>query len=139
MDFIPWCVTFTKWKGRTQIHLKWLIFWKNQIFLFHIINHKRNLKQFIQLNANICQYEVDTVKPLNSGHLRVLKKLTVIERCPLLGGNFKKIVMFGTQRLVRYSQHVCALGCPLLGDFTVILFYSKVWPLKKRFHYVQFS
>ena len=27
------------------------------------------------------------VKPLNSGHLRVLKNLSVIERYPLLGGN----------------------------------------------------
>ena len=31
-----------------------------------------------------------TVKPLNSRHLWVLKCLTVIERCPLLGGNLKK-------------------------------------------------
>ena len=30
------------------------------------------------------------MKPLNSGNRRVLKKLTVIDRCPLLGGNFKK-------------------------------------------------
>ena len=41
-------------------------------------------------------YKADTVKPLNSGHLRVLKNLSVIERCPLLGGNFKKIVTLGT-------------------------------------------
>ena len=27
----------------------------------------------------------DTVKPLNSGHLRVLKIFSVIERCPLFG------------------------------------------------------
>ena len=37
-----------------------------------------------------------TVKPLNSRHLRVLKNLSVIERCQLLGGNLKKIVTFGT-------------------------------------------
>ena len=36
----------------------------------------------------------NTVKLLNSGHLRVLKNLSVIEGCPLLGGNFKKIVTF---------------------------------------------
>ena len=29
-----------------------------------------------------------TVKPRNSEHLVVLKNLSVIERCPLLGGNF---------------------------------------------------
>ena len=36
------------------------------------------------------------VKPLNSGHLCVLKNLPIIERRPLLRGNFKKIVTFGT-------------------------------------------
>ena len=36
-----------------------------------------------------------TVKPLNSGHLRILKNLSVIERCSLLGGNLKKIVILG--------------------------------------------
>ena len=48
-----------------------------------------------------------TVKPLNSGHLQVLKNVSVIERCPLLGGNFKKVVTFGTICFVRYSWHVC--------------------------------
>ena len=59
-----------------------------------------------------------TMKPLNSGHLRVLKNLSVIESYPLLGGNLKKIVIFGTKFLVRYSWHGY-LGCPLLGGFTV--------------------
>ena len=40
--------------------------------------------------------EYDTVKPLNSGHLRVFKNLSVIERCPLLGGYLKRIVTFET-------------------------------------------
>ena len=31
--------------------------------------------------------DFDTMKPLNSGHLQVLKNLSVTERCPLLGGN----------------------------------------------------
>ena len=35
-----------------------------------------------------------------------LKKLSVIERCPLLGGNLKKIVTFEIQRFVRYLWHV---------------------------------
>ena len=35
------------------------------------------------------------MKPLNSGHLQVLKNLTVIERCPILRGNLKRLT-FGT-------------------------------------------
>ena len=62
------------------------------------------------------------VKPLNSGHLRVLKNLSVIGRCPLLGGNFKKIITFGTQHFVLYSWPVRYLGCLLLGGFTVQAF-----------------
>ena len=62
---------------------------------------------------------INTVKPLNSGHYRFLKKLSVIERCPLLGGNFKKIVTFAAQRFVRYSRHVRYLACLLLGGFPV--------------------
>ena len=46
------------------------------------------------------------MKPLNSGHLVVLNNLSVIERCQLLGGNIKKIVIFGTQYFVCYSLHV---------------------------------
>ena len=37
-----------------------------------------------------------TVKPLNSEHLRVLKNLPVIDKCPLSRGNLIKIVKFGT-------------------------------------------
>ena len=48
-----------------------------------------------------------------------LKNLSVIARCPLLGGNLKKIVTFGTKRFVRYSWHVRYLECPLLEGFTV--------------------
>ena len=64
---------------------------------------------------------LNTVKRLNSGHLRVLKNLFVIEGCLVLGGNLKKIVTFGTQPFVRYSWHVHCLGCPLLGGFIVLL------------------
>ena len=70
--------------------------------------------------------EGNAMKPLNSGHLRVSKKLSVIERCPLLGGNFKKIVTYGTQRFVRYSWHVHYLGCPLLGGFTIIYLFNRI-------------
>ena len=61
-----------------------------------------------------------TVKLLNSGHLWILKKLSVIAKCPLLGGTLKKIFINGTKRFVRYSWHVCYLGCPLLGGFAVL-------------------
>ena len=62
------------------------------------------------------------MKPLNSGHLRVLKNLSVIKRCALLGGSVTKIVTFGTKHFVRYSRHVRYLRCPLLGGFTVFHF-----------------
>ena len=52
-----------------------------------------------------------TVKPLNRGHLRVLKNLSVTDRCPLLGGNSKKTVTYGTKHFVRYSRHVRYLEC----------------------------
>ena len=58
-----------------------------------------------------------TVEPLNSRYL-----LAVIERCPLFGGNLKKIVTLGTQYFVRYSWHVRYFGCALLGGFTVVQF-----------------
>ena len=51
-------------------------------------------------------FKESTVKPLNSGHLRVLTNLFVFERCPLLGSNLKNIVTFGTKCFVRYSWHV---------------------------------
>ena len=63
-----------------------------------------------------------TVKPRNSGHLRVLKYFSVIERCPLLGGNLTKIVTFATKRFVRYPRHVRCLGYPPLGGFTLHYF-----------------
>ena len=59
------------------------------------------------------------VKPPNSGHLRVLKNLSAIETCPLLGGRLTKIVTFETKHFGRYSTHVRYLECPPLGGFTV--------------------
>ena len=66
---------------------------------------------------------ITTVKPLKRGHLRLLKNLSVIKRCPLLGGSLTEIVTFGTKHFVRY------LGCPLLRGFTVctILFLSQLF------------
>ena len=40
----------------------------------------------------------------DSGQLRVIKNLSVIERCPLLGDNLKKIVTFETKCFVRYWE-----------------------------------
>ena len=54
------------------------------------------------------------MKPLNSGHLRVLKNFSVIEWGPLLGGNLKNIF----QHFVSYSWPL--FGCRLLGGFTVV-------------------
>ena len=51
-----------------------------------------------------------------------LKKLSVIMRCPLLGGSLTKIATYGTKHFVRYSRHVRYFGCPLLGGFTVYQF-----------------
>ena len=53
--------------------------------------------------------------------MRVVKNMFVIEMCPLLGGNLKKNVTFGTKRFVRYSWHVRCLGCPLLGGIIVLV------------------
>ena len=44
------------------------------------------------------------MKPLNSRHLRVLKNLSVIKTCPLLGGSLTKIATFGTKNFVRYWE-----------------------------------
>ena len=61
------------------------------------------------------------MKPQNSGNLPVLKNVSIIENCSLLGGNVRKIVTFGTKHFVRYPMHVryLGLGCPLLGGLTV--------------------
>ena len=61
-----------------------------------------------------------TVKPLNSGHLRVLKYLSVIKWCSLLRGSLTKIIKFRTKHFVRDWRHVRYLGYPLLGGFTVL-------------------
>ena len=57
---------------------------------------------------------------LNSGHLRVLKIFSIIERCTLFGGDLKKTVILGTKCFVRYSWHVRYLECPLLGGLIVL-------------------
>ena len=61
-----------------------------------------------------------TVKPLNSGHLPVLKYFSVIKRCLLLGVSLSKILEVGTKHFVHYSRHVRYLRYPQLGGFTVV-------------------
>ena len=75
----------------------------------------------MQTKSCFTLFFIKMVKPLNSGHLRLLKKLSVIKRCLLLGGSLTKIVVFETKHFVRY------LGCPLLGGFTVIIWDKKLW------------
>ena len=70
------------------------------------------------LNALEGLHCVSTKKPLNRGHLWVLKNLSIIKRCPLLGGSLTKIVTIETKHFVHYSRYAHYLGCPLLG-FTV--------------------
>ena len=52
-----------------------------------------------------CHSALPYSKSLNSGQPRVLKNLSVFERCPLLGGNLKNIVTFGTKRFARSSLY----------------------------------
>ena len=49
------------------------------------------------------------------------------ERCPLMGGNLKKIITFGTKYFVRFSWHVHYLGYPLLGGFTILSFLDELY------------
>ena len=84
----------------------------------HHVHRKKHVKFGTVFSANS-----NTVKPLNSGHLQGLKKLSVIKRCPLLGGSLTNIITFGIKHFVRCSRHVRYLGGPLLGGFTVLLFF----------------
>ena len=68
------------------------------------------------------KFFVSTVKPLNSRHLRVLKNLSIVKRCPLLGGSLIEITTFGTKHLVRCSRHDRYLEYPLLRGSTVFIF-----------------
>ena len=60
------------------------------------------------------------MKPLNSGHLRVLKICPLLRDVQLLGISLIKIVTLGTKHFARCSRHVHYLGCPLLGGLTVL-------------------
>ena len=63
-----------------------------------------------------------TERTLNGGNLRILKILSFIKRCLLLGCSLTKSVTFGTKHFVHYSRHVRYLECPLFGGFTVFTY-----------------
>ena len=85
-------------------------------------------------NTKFYCWRYSTVKPLNSGQLRVLKNFSVIKNSLLLKCNLNKIVTFGTKCFACYSWHVHYQGCPLLGGFTVLLkdeCQRNQWPMAK--------
>ena len=115
--------------------------WREKTVLFSENNEKYTLyrysrfsiSSFAQIvlatvlsNYKIPMQQYNTVKPFNSRHLRVLKNLSVIKRCPLFGGSLKEIITFGAKYFVRYSRHVRYLRCPLMGGLTVYSFVSIV-------------
>ena len=100
--------------------------YKNAIneLIRHAINEFNWQKAFLNINVNekvdiFYSTILNILSTLKLLTLRVLKNLSVIERCPLLGGNLTKIVTFGTKCFVRYPRHVRYLECLLLGGFTV--------------------
>ena len=104
-----------------------LYFWCSDIVVYHICKFPRRWQ--IKSRSQVVNHAVVRYagKSLNSGHLRVLKSLSVIERYPLLGYTLKKIVTFGTKYFVRYSWHVCYLGYWLLGGFTLVTFLDLIF------------
>ena len=106
-------------KASRATYFDWLIVKQEQgkRFIYQCNQQSLAYKSILERSS----YQSSTVKPLNSGHLRVLKNLSVIKRCPLLGGSLTKIVTFGTKHFVRYWRYVRYLGCPLLGGFTVVI------------------
>ena len=82
-----------------------LIFWK---WHFRELATKSQKHVLVKISSAKISYNIyNTVKPLNCIHLRVLKSLSVNERCVLLKGNLKKAVTFGTDCFVCSSRHVC--------------------------------
>ena len=80
----------------------------------HHVHRKRHVKCVTVFSANS-----NTVKPLNSGQLQVLKKLPVIKRCPLLGGSLTKIVTSGIKHFSTI-QGMCTIGMFAAGRFHCI-------------------
>ena len=95
-----------------------IFFWPLSTFTYWVYRIPARKILPILTSAILLWYILNPVKPLNSGHLRVLKKLPVIKRCPLLWGSLTKILTFQTKHFVRYWRHIRYLGCPILGGFT---------------------
>ena len=57
-----------------------------------------------------------TVKPLNTRHLWALKNVSVIKRCPRLGGSLTMIVTFGTKYFV-HIPGMAAIWDIVIGRF----------------------
>ena len=64
-----------------------------------------------------------TVKPLNSGSLRVFKNLSVTERYPLLGGNLKKDCHIWDSTFCPLFMACPLFGISAFGRFHYIFFY----------------
>ena len=80
------------------------------------------------------------MKPLNSGYLRVLKNLSVIERCPLWGGNLKKIItfvtcsLFGMSAIGRFHCNYKNTRTRKIIPYRTILI-TGLWLVRKVFYY----
>ena len=64
--------------------------------------------------------EDSTVKVLDNGHPRVLKNLSIVEWCPLLGGNLKKIVKLGTKTYCLLLKTCPLFRMSAIGSFHCI-------------------
>ena len=90
---------------------------------------------FKYFHGCILEVSFDTVKHLNSRYLWVSKNLSVMERCPLLGGNFKKIVTFGLNVLSAIHGMSSIWDVRYWGGLTLIflaLFWMKLISIKKE-------
>ena len=80
------------------------------------------------------------MKPLNSGYLRALKNLSVIERCPLWGGNLKKIItfvtcsLFGMSAIGRFHCNYKNTRTRKIIPYRTILI-TGLWLVRKVFYY----
>ena len=98
----PSIITIVVNKGsssRNPAHIKKRQSPENKTDLHQNRKNKPTEQPYLQIQGQVTANEQffksslikNTVKPLGSGHQLILKNLSVIERCPLSGGNFKKI------------------------------------------------
>ena len=118
----PFGLVFTKRKYCRHHFHNWIISlgitlrltcWKAHIYNKKIIFQKseaQNVVLTLRWNAYVgSEQQINTVKPLYSRHLRTLTSLSVIERCPLLGGKLTKTVAFENKSFVRSIQGMSAI------------------------------